>query len=132
MILEESVRFALILLNEEAVNLEIKINNIDKIGTPAAYATGSCLYITIALFCIVLSLSSGVILSTATLVGLIAIPPVGGLLVGRFAFFSTINAHQNRSARQQEIMKIVKAIHNLIAAVEKSSEEPKCRLSVEA
>ena len=106
MILKESVRFALTLLNELALS--------------------------IAVFCIALSLSSGVILSTSTLVGLIAIPPVGGLLVGIFAFFSTINAHQNRSARQQEIMKIVKAIHNLIAAVEKSSEEPKCRLSVEA
>ncbi len=126
-ILDESVRFALILLNEEAVKLEIKINNIDKIGTPATYATVSCLYITIALsiavFCIALSLSAAAMLSTATLVGLIAIPPVGGLLVGSSAFFSTKDTHKKRSERQQEMMKIVTAINNLIDAVEKSSAE---------
>ena len=126
-ILDESARFALILLNEEAVNLEIKINNIDKIGTPAEYATVSCLFITIALsiavFCIALSLSAAAMLSTATLVGLIAIPPVGGLLVGGGTFFSTKDAHKKRSERQQEMMKIVTAINNLIAAVEESSAE---------
>ena len=127
-LLHEPVRFALILLNEEAAKLEIRINNIDKIGTPATYAMVSGLYITIALsiavFCIALSLSSGFMLNTATLLGLIVIPPIGGLLVGSITFFSTINAHKNRSDKQEEVMKIVKAINDLIAAVEESSTEP--------
>lgn len=126
-ILDNSPEVVLDILWNNAKNLHSRINNIYSGPSPVFAAMVAGAFATIALGILVLMIAlsppAGVVLGTAALSGLIATPPVGGLLFGAFCFFVATSADKNRSDQQQEMTKIVTAINALANAVQKNTEE---------
>ena len=107
--------------------LNLRINNIYSGPTPAFAAIVASAFLTITLGILVLMIAlsppAGVVLGTAVLSGLIATPPVSGLLFGTLCFFAAKSADKNRSEQQQEMRKIVTAINELADSIEQNPEE---------
>ena len=126
-ILDNSPEVTLEILRSNANNLNSRINNIHSGPTPAFAAIVAGTFVTIALGILVLMVAlsppAGVVLGTAVLSGLIATPPVGGLLFGTFCFFAATSAHKNRSEQQQEMRTIVTAINALADSIQQNQEE---------
>ena len=114
------------LLNQKSDELKSKINTIYNGPTPAFSAVVGAAAATIPLSIVALMLvlfpPTGLVLSTAMLIGLVVIPPASGLLCGTCCFFAASSAHKNRSNQQQEMMKIVTMINTLARVVRQSSE----------
>lgn len=126
-ILDNPPNVACEILRGHANNFNSRINNIHSGPTPAFAAMVAGAFMTIVLGFAVLMFAisppAGVVLGTAALSGLVAIPPVVGLVSATFCFFGATNAHKNRSEQQQEMRKIVTAINALADAVQQNSEE---------
>lgn len=114
-------------LRLRAKDINSRIETIYSGPTPVFAATVAFAFLTTSLgilaLIIALSQPAGVVLGTAALSGLIAIPPVAGLLFGAICFYGATSADKNRSTQQQEMKKIVTAINALAKVFEDNSEE---------
>lgn len=103
------------------------INKIYSGPSPAFAAIVACAFISIGLGIVALmiafSLPSNVVHSAAVLSGLIATPPVSGLLLGAICFFGAKSADKNRSEQQAEMRKITAAIKDLAYSIKSRQDK---------
>ena len=110
------------LIKNKANELNYKIDNLYHGFTPAFVGIlgGSLVAITLGIFALLISLFPpvGIAIGTTALIGLIATPPVGGLLYGGLRFFCASTAHENRTEQKQKLKKIVLPIDELVTAID--------------
>lgn len=126
-ILDKPPQVACEILRSHANKFHSRINNVHSGPTPvfAAMVAGAVITIGLGIVALMITLfpPAGGVLGTLSLSGLVAIPPVGGLLLGTCCFFAATKADKNRSEQQQEMKKIVTDINALADAVQQNTEE---------